>query len=198
MSAADESLFAFRTNMVVTASAGTGKTFRLVTLYVLLTLGLSSKGQRDEDEPAPPIAPARIGATTFSRAAAAEIRERVERVLRAVANASHDGATAPYLTVLESRAKKTRSPLLASSVMRERARAAVDDLPHALIDTLHGLAGRVVRACALDLGITPAYGVLRGDGAHVDRRGDRRRPFDGALARGSVGRRLVDAGAVLR
>jgi ATP-dependent helicase/nuclease subunit A len=167
LSTTDESLFAFRTNMVVTASAGTGKTFRLVTLYALLTLGLTSKGARDDDEAAPPVAPSRIAATTFSRAAAAEIRERVQRVLAAVASGSDDPKILPYLRVLESRAQRTRSPSIVSSAIRERAGAALEDLPHALIDTLHGLAGRLVRASALDLGIAPSYRVLDEDAARA-------------------------------
>ena len=114
--AADDAIYAFRTNIVVTASAGTGKTFRLVTLYALLTLGLTSKGQRDDATPSPPIAPTRIAATTFSRAAAAEIRERVERLLRAVAGASYDRTTEPYRAILDERARQTRSPTIESPV----------------------------------------------------------------------------------
>jgi ATP-dependent helicase/nuclease subunit A len=178
-------LFAFRTNIVVTASAGTGKTFRLVTLYALLTLGLTSKGERDDDQAAPPVAAARIAATTFSRAAAAEIRERVERLLRAVAAGSSEPAMAPYFAVLDERARRTGSPEVSSTVMRERARRALEDLPHALIDTLHGLAGRIVRACALDLGLSPSYGVLDEDAARVSVDAATEAALSDALSRGN-------------
>lgn len=79
---ADATIYAFCRNVVVAASAGTGKTYRLTALYVLLALGFTSMGQGDERTPAPPIGPERIVATTFSRAAAAEIASRVERALR--------------------------------------------------------------------------------------------------------------------
>ncbi|HMJ52190.1 MAG TPA: UvrD-helicase domain-containing protein [Polyangiaceae bacterium] len=163
----DDVLYAFRTNLVVTASAGTGKTFRLVSLYALLTLGLTSKGESTDDRAAAPVLPSRIAATTFSRAAAAEIRERVERVLGAVARARDDAATRPYLTVLAARAEQTRSPPLASRILRERAEAALGELPHALIDTLHGLAGRLLRGSALELGLSPGFGVLEDEGART-------------------------------
>ncbi|MET0593148.1 MAG: UvrD-helicase domain-containing protein, partial [Polyangiaceae bacterium] len=167
MSSEDAALYSFRTNLVVTASAGTGKTFRLVSLYALLTLGLTSKGQTDDEHAASPVLPSRIAATTFSRAAAAEIRERVERVLGAVARGENDGAMRPYLGVLAARAEQTRSPAIGSSMMRDRARAALGELPHALIDTLHGLAGRLLRSSALDLGLSPGFGVLEDEQART-------------------------------
>ncbi len=80
----DAILLAFRKNVVVAASAGTGKTHRLTALYVLLTLGLTSMGRADEKTAAPPILPDRIVATTFSRAAAIEIARRIERALSAL------------------------------------------------------------------------------------------------------------------
>jgi hypothetical protein len=57
LSAIDATIFAFRRNVVVAASAGTGKTHRLTALYLLLTLGLTSMGQADERSPAPPGRP---------------------------------------------------------------------------------------------------------------------------------------------
>ena len=88
----DAFLYAFRRNVVVAASAGTGKTYRLTALYVLLVLGLTSMGERDHAVAAPPIGPHRILATTFSRAAAREIATRVEQALREVA--TWDGTSA--------------------------------------------------------------------------------------------------------
>src|SRR3712207_3524065 len=69
----DAIIFAFRRNVVVAASAGTGKTHRLTALYVLLALGLTSMGAPDDRSAAEPVTPDRIVATTFSRAAAREI-----------------------------------------------------------------------------------------------------------------------------
>src|SRR5689334_12713056 len=115
---ADEILYAFRTNVVVSASAGTGKTFRLVALYTLLVLGLTSNGEDHDGAPAPPILPSRIAATTFSRAAASEIRARVERVLGAVAAGRFGADTEPYRAVLEQRARAVNAGEIGSPALR--------------------------------------------------------------------------------
>ncbi len=193
-----DDLYTFRTNVVVTASAGTGKTFRLVALYALLTLGLTSRGERDNSSKAPAIAPRRIAAVTFSRAAAAEIRERVERVLRAVAGGSYDASTEAYRSIFAARAEKVRSPPITSRTMRERAEQALVDLPYALIDTLHGLAGRVVRATALELGVNPGFAVLDEDRARVSTDVAIEEVLSQALAHGdSAAVGLLDAGGGL-
>ncbi|HMI86109.1 MAG TPA: UvrD-helicase domain-containing protein [Polyangiaceae bacterium] len=195
---ADEALYAFRTNLVVTASAGTGKTFRLVSLYALLALGLTSMGQSDDEQAAPPVPPSRIAATTFSRAAAAEIRERVERVLDAVARGRDDIATRPYLAVLARRAEQTRSPPLAARTVRERAVAALGELPHALIDTLHGLAGRLLRGAALELGFSPGFEVLTDESARTSTDASVDDVLSRAIERGDRGAMaLLDAGGGL-
>jgi len=198
MTAEDAAIYAFRTNLVVTASAGTGKTFRLVSLYALLTLGLASKGESDDERASPAVPPSRIAATTFSRAAAAEIRERVERVLGAVARARDDPTTRPYLAVLAARAEQTRSPPLASRVLRDRAEAALAELPHALIDTLHGLAGRLLRGSALEIGLAPGFGVLEDESARASTDAAVDDVLSRALERGDRGATaLLDAGGGL-
>jgi len=198
MSSADDDLYAFRTNMVVTASAGTGKTFRLVALYALLTLGLTSRGEKDDSVPAAPVGPARIAATTFSRAAAAEIRERVEQVLRAVAGANYDASMEPYGAIFAARVERTRSSAITSKVMRTRAEQALSDLPHALVDTLHGLAGRVVRAVGFELGVNPAFAVLDEDAARASTDASIDEVFSEALTRGDrAAVDLLDAGGGL-
>ena len=91
--AGDATIFAFRRNVVVAASAGTGKTHRLTALYLLLALGLTSMGQIDDATPAQPVSPERLVATTFSRAAALEISLRIERALGDLA--AWDGKVPP-------------------------------------------------------------------------------------------------------
>ena len=44
----DETLFAFRRNLVVAASAGTGKTHSLVGVVIHVLLGASELGVRDD------------------------------------------------------------------------------------------------------------------------------------------------------
>lgn len=154
----DATIFAFRRNVVVAASAGTGKTHRLTALYVLLTLGLTSMGQRDDRSPAASVGPERIVATTFSRAAALEISIRIERALRDIA--AWDGARAlAFDAEIRGRESMLGEPLSAAE-MRGRAEAALARWPSAKIDTLHGVARRVVQRHALAVGIPPGARVL--------------------------------------
>ena len=90
--AARRVVHAFSRNVVVAASAGTGKTYLLTSLYVLSVLGLTSMGKRSSGEAFGPILPDRIVATTFSRAAAIEIRARVEAAV------GHPGRGRPAVT----------------------------------------------------------------------------------------------------
>src|SRR5260370_42200066 len=88
------------------------------------------------------------------------------------------------MAVVDAGAQKTRSPPIASNAMRARARAALEDLPYALIDTLHGLAGRIVRALALDLGMTPEYAVLDEEKARASVDAATEEVLSAAIARG--------------
>ena len=154
----DATIYAFRRNVVVAASAGTGKTYRLTALYVLLALGLTSMGQPDAHTPAPPVGPERIVATTFSRAAAAEIAARVERALREIAG--WDGqATLLFGPVIEARAAALGEALSVAEV-KKRAGEALARWPSARIDTLHGVARRVVQRHAIAIGLAPGTRVL--------------------------------------
>ena len=76
-------VYAFRRNLVLAASAGTGKTHTLVGVLLHAMLGASELGGEGAHEP---IDPSRIVATTFSRKAAAEIRERIVVELSALAS----------------------------------------------------------------------------------------------------------------
>ena len=156
--AGDATIFAFRRNVVVAASAGTGKTHRLTALYVLLALGLTSMGQDDDVTPAEPVSPERLVATTFSRAAALEISLRIERALGDLA--AWDGsAPAPFEAVLRARAAELGRPLVIG-VVRRRAADALARFPSAKIDTLHGVAARIIKRHALAIGIGPGARVL--------------------------------------
>ena len=155
---ADATIFAFRRNVVVAASAGTGKTHRLTALYLLLALGLTSMGQTDDATPAPPVSPDRLVATTFSRAAALEVSLRVERALGDLA--AWDGGMPPaFDAVIRARSAALGRPLVIGEI-RRRAADALARFPSAKIDTLHGVAGRIVKRHALAIGLGPGARVL--------------------------------------
>jgi len=147
----DETLYAFRRNLFVAASAGTGKTHRLTSLYALLTLGLTSMGETDPRRFAAPILPTRIVATTFSRAAATEIQERVEHLLVDFARGEPPPSFAEIIAARLANANERPN----DETLRRRATLALDALPRARIDTVHGVAHSLVRTYALDIGVPP-------------------------------------------
>ncbi|MBK8255501.1 MAG: UvrD-helicase domain-containing protein [Polyangiaceae bacterium] len=166
LSEVDEIALSFQRNVVVAASAGTGKTHRLTALYVLLTLGLTSMGLGSRRRSAAPVAPDRIWATTFTRAAAREIAQRVEGALGAIAKApSLEGV--PFAREIAARSAMLDDPPT-SAMIKRRAAEALARWPAARIDTLHGLAGSIVDRHGLALGLPPGMRVLDEDeSAHL-------------------------------
>ncbi len=138
------SLYAMPKNLVLAASAGTGKTFALVGVVVHAFVRGAGGGEK-------PIDPARVVATTFSRKAAAEIRERVTSELERLAAAP---ATSPYAPAL--RGEETGARLTDDAIAR-RARHALARLPAARFGTLHGFATSIVRSYAVELGLGPGF-----------------------------------------
>jgi ATP-dependent helicase/nuclease subunit A len=135
-------------NCIVAASAGTGKTHLITNIYLAHVLGLRTDGEL--------VLPERIVATTFSRAAAREIRERLEQRLHAIAfpdESSVLGIDARLGALAELRG-------VDRATLGKRAAAALELLPRTMIDTLHGLATRVLRGHALELGIAPGFTIL--------------------------------------
>ncbi|HVK64813.1 MAG TPA: UvrD-helicase domain-containing protein [Polyangium sp.] len=162
----DALLYAFRRNIVVAASAGTGKTYRLTALYVLLTLGLTSMGRAEGDKPAEPIPPERIVATTFSRAAAQEIATRVQAALTEIAAWDEEGPEPKLAGLIAARRSILANPPSIPEIKR-RAADALGRSAGARIDTLHGLAQQIVRTHALALGVDPQARVVEEDEAQA-------------------------------
>jgi ATP-dependent helicase/nuclease subunit A len=158
----DARIFAFQRNVVVAASAGTGKTHRLTGLYLMLVLGLTSMGQ-DAASAAPPVSPDRIVATTFSRDAAQEMSRRIEAALRATAGGAA-GEPLPYAEVISAR-QTALGTMVPEAELRERAALALRRWSSARIDTLHGLAADIALGNALALGLPLDARVLDEDEA---------------------------------
>ncbi len=144
-------LYAFRRNVVLVASAGTGKTHALVGVLLHALLGLSELSRE-------PLDPARVAATTFSRKAAAEIRERLVSELERLAFAS----ASPYEPDLEAAARRL-SIAWDATRRAERARRALAGIERATIGTLHSVAYGIARAHALAIGLPPAFAVASED-----------------------------------
>lgn len=132
-------------NILFRASAGTGKTWQVSSLYTALVLGQPCEAMKAPDRPArragrpEPIPPDRIVLMTFTDNAAAELRLRV---------------TARVLDARQKAAEQNRpaEAELAARVLRS--------LPGAPICTIHSFCADRLRERALQAGLSPAFGIL--------------------------------------
>ncbi len=143
MNADDARVFSFRRNLVLAASAGTGKTHALVGVVVHLLLGATASRKE--------VDPAKIVATTFSRKAAAEMRARLTRELERLALGDSTSAYRESLLVGAQVDERT---------LRDRARRALARSGDVTIGTLHSYATRLLREHALEAGVAPAFDLL--------------------------------------
>ncbi len=124
-------------NLAISASAGSGKTFQLAHRYIrLMALG---------------VAPERIVALTFSRKAAGEILDSIVRYLReAAATERQAGVTAGRIGRPEADVAFFRTCL----------RQLVSSLHRLHVGTLDSFIVGVVRAFPLELGIAPELNLM--------------------------------------
>lgn len=132
---------------VVEASAGTGKTFTIATLYLRLIL---EQGLRPEQ----------IVVATFTRAASAELSMRLRKRLRlasqllsqidaAAPRSSDNGEVRDTRTAIAQALRKTGVDI---EVLRKRARDAELAMDTAMIGTLHGFCHRVLGEFGFETG----------------------------------------------
>ena len=111
------------TNLLVEAGAGAGKTTEMVgRMLALVASGVDVE---------------RIAAVTFTRKAAAELRER-------------------FQTKVEQRLREALAPETAARLER-----ALRDIDRAFIGTIHSFCARLLRERPLDAGIDPAFRELQ-------------------------------------
>jgi len=168
-------LYAMPKNLVLAASAGTGKTHALVGVVVHLLV--SSRGRAGAA-----VDPSRIVATTFSRKAASEIRARVTSEVERLAV---DPSTSVYAAGL----REVMGPRVTDAELAKRAKKALTRLPHARFGTLHSFATGIVQRYAVELGLGPGFELATD--------ADARARADDAIAR-ALERRLEDSPEVLR
>jgi ATP-dependent helicase/nuclease subunit A len=127
---------------IINASAGSGKTYRLAVAYLQALLQpLPDGGQ---------TLPQQVLATTFTRAAASEI---LERVLRRLALAVvFDGERRKLL-------EEVNRPGLGRDELAQLLESVCQALPQLQIGTIDALFARIVRVMGLDLAFPPAWNV---------------------------------------
>jgi ATP-dependent helicase/nuclease subunit A len=143
-------LYDFARDLVVVASAGTGKTHALVGVLVHLFMGATREGNVLR----PPVDPSRVMATTFSRKAAAEIRGRLALELERLVNGEEKALYRETVLRACDRAGVAR---WGDRELAERARRALDGIGRAHLGTLHSHATSLVRTYALELGLSPGF-----------------------------------------
>ncbi|MGC8467656.1 MAG: exodeoxyribonuclease V subunit beta [Acidithiobacillus sp.] len=138
---------------LIEASAGTGKTYTIATLYLRLLLG--------HGEPATPARqPEEILVMTFTRAATEELRERIALRLHEAIAALREGATdAPADPVLQRLLRDYPDPA-ARAQARTRLENAFNTVDEASIHTIDGWCHRVLREHSLSTGHDPEAEIL--------------------------------------
>lgn len=134
-------------NILVEAGAGSGKTTALVRRMVALV----RTGAATVDE---------IAAVTFTRKAAAELRER-------------------FQAEIEGDLRSARATEKADTLEVERLSAALSDIDRAFVGTIHSFCARLLRERPLEVGLDPGFEELPVE----ERAGLRRRFWDAYLER---------------
>lgn len=128
-------------HQIISASAGTGKTYRLAMRFIALL----AQGE----------APQSLLATTFTRKAAGEMLERVLKFLAEGATAPSPRGT-PRLLSLQTDAH----PDLTAAACARHLRHVVDAFGTLKIQTLDALLQRVASSASLTLGLPPSWTLL--------------------------------------
>ncbi|MDH3270987.1 MAG: UvrD-helicase domain-containing protein [Gemmatimonadota bacterium] len=115
-------------NVLVEAGAGSGKTTELVARLVALV----STGTATVDD---------VAAVTFTRKAAAELRER-------------------FQAAIEQRLRAARAAAEADELVVERLSTALSDVDRAFIGTIHSFCARLLRERPLEVGLDPGFKEL--------------------------------------
>jgi ATP-dependent helicase/nuclease subunit A len=134
-------------NILVEAGAGSGKTTALVGRLVALI----ASGTATVDE---------IAAVTFTRKAAAELRER-------------------FQAGIEERLRGERSASVPDDLAIDRLRQSLDEIDRAFIGTIHSFCGRLLKERPLEVGLDPGFQELPVE----ERLGLRRRFWESYLER---------------
>ena len=143
-------------NLIIRASAGTGKTFSLASRFIMLMLFQD-------------VAPERILALTFSRAAAQEIYMKLlERLWKAAMSDEGASRERAVLCAGMNAEERARADAAAADWSRNRfagiLRRVIAVQHHGTIATLDSFILRIVRSFPLEMGFQNAVDVLDGFG----------------------------------
>ncbi|QBL10458.1 exodeoxyribonuclease V subunit beta [Rheinheimera sp. D18] len=159
----DALTFPLHGNRLIEASAGTGKTYTLAALYLRLVLGHGQTAPADAAEPnnatafSHALTPPDILVVTFTRAATAELRDRIRARLVEAADAFRVGSSTDVILNGLLQSYNTAQYPSCAGVL-ERAAQWMDE---AAIFTIHGWCQRMLAEHAFDSGM--AFGEQLSD-----------------------------------
>jgi ATP-dependent exoDNAse (exonuclease V) beta subunit len=143
------------------SSAGSGKTFTLVKEYLALALNDSSN---------PPQAYKHILAITFTNKAAAEMKERIVKALKELAEEDYTSISVgskTLLAILKEHKKLNAKVQLDDKTIRQRAKNILTAILHNYSDfaigTIDAFVHKVVRTFAFDLKIPMSFEIEMDD-----------------------------------
>ena len=157
-------------NVMILASAGSGKTYALTNRFVRL-LALGAK-------------PDRIVALTFTRKAAGEF---VDEIIKKLAEAASGEAYAARLS------SEIGSGLLRSADFLAMLRVVVDAMPRLRLGTFDGFFARIARVFPLELGLSGDFEILQEHAAKVERARVLRRMFERTGDLGDAQKEFIEA-----
>lgn len=138
---------------LIEASAGSGKTRAITTLVARLVV----EQEHELDS---------ILVVTFTKAATAELRKRIRRTLKAIADADCKASAAEDDQARELLGKWEAMEGLDAARVRERIKLALLDIDRANILTIHGFCQRALTEFAFETG-SPFDFEVSGDGAGI-------------------------------
>ena len=138
---------------LIEASAGSGKTRAITTLVARLLV--------EQD-----LAIERILVVTFTKAATAELRERVRRLLRHIQDALTDPTAGADPQARELLTRWAHDKTLDTTQIQARIASALLDIDRANILTIHGFCQRVLAEFAFETGFPFGFDIS-GDGAGI-------------------------------
>ena len=134
---------------LIEASAGTGKTYTITSVYLRLILG----------DDCTPLSPEQILVVTFTRAATEELRDRIRKRLKtALAGFNQEHSDDPFIDQLKS---KLDSEQLDKG--KQRLKDALQLMDLAAIYTIHGFAQRLLRQYAVEADISSDFELIIND-----------------------------------
>ncbi|MEH6346427.1 MAG: exodeoxyribonuclease V subunit beta [Bermanella sp.] len=138
---------------LIEASAGTGKTYTITSLYVRLVLGHDCL----------PLSPEQILVVTFTRAATEELRDRIRKRLKQAHDALKGDISSDSLieTIIDDIGDVSKA--------KQRLKDAMQIMDMAAIYTIHGFSQRLLRQNAIESSVSDDFELSMDEASFIQR-----------------------------